>query len=1662
MLERYLRAVPDLTRAPSDATAQRTPQRAPFNPDSFFGPPGPAPLTGVGPAQRTVFPSHPRTALEAVAADTTQPPLPKTNAEGTVTNYQEIAAWYDKQGADKVATTRAITMYILQHKLAPRSLAEAGQALDAILSFDREKLASAPGTLIPELMISLFPNSGMLQSLRDVVMDFGAHDVGYMTGLAAAGAIPLLSPIAKIGRTIEEARGVVTAIERGLEVTRSAASRLAASPELARAAREVDLAAEWAQHALTTQERAGQEFAAIAKDVAAKNVPADQLGAARFHKDLQQAVDALRGPPPGGEARYRKLLDQAAEQERSAPARVAGHIGTQAAEREVVAAGGTPELAGQIERAMTDPNFQVPQPPGLVTRWESKSGKHWVELYQEEWQGRPSYHYRASDGMGNLGTDPDQLQNFLGRIDTFQPDAAKTPMRVVTGAVPEIPAGAPARVAGHIGGATPERIAPSPGAAANLGKPNELETVMHAQPLEQMDVPELQSLRQRVNTNLTSMRARLAEMEQTGAPVLGSDKPALYDLQRIDEVLAAKRAPEFQAIAAGSPTAEVTPEGLKLGLERRQKPEQAGEPSVRGGVFYSPAGGSQVKNYARGTVDVRGEAPLYPIAGAPNRTVTTPWYGGKQQITGEKVFRNPLIVRGGTGGRVPHKALEQLKGKDFAARINVEVDTFVRAAGGVGNRIPKTAKLAEDIRAFLTKWGGDPEAADAIVGNATDSWNFMRNALKENIVGTIAQQRGYDSIIGILRRGSRDLRQGERVTEVFDVLRRTYPVPGEKLTLMLAAGAGAAFSKKEREDLSAAGIVVAAAGGNIAELRAMGRLSRTTEDFLHAFPEIARRVNEGPATADEAYAEILKARRNYRRWQGPTAVPETVYHGTNREFDVFSKTRDIGYHFGTRGAAHSRAVVAEARGGDRVIGSYKLQLKNPLRLPDLGEWNPSELAAHIGEVTTEEPKLLQQVNRTIARVFSKKEIQVSDNAILYDAAMHEEVTAELGTLDEYVATHGREDLPRSAYAQEPWIAEYNQLYQRKKYEWLQREIRAAGYDGIVYKNIGEPTIGGKRVNYNHLLEEAENAGLVDDADMAATAQAQLDDSYIVFDPTQIKSTKNLGTFDPSNPNVRLGIAGAALGAQALTDDDKRGLTAAGLIISATGGRINPEQAAAAARAAGRSVREAEKIVQAARAPVIARLSGDLHTAMLADELDMLRSPVVLGQAREAAGKLDRPELLAQASLAGASAAGGYKRTAEMFANFFGPDAPMFAAIMAATSPQAPVSRNLGNALDVFEGWVGAGRPTTPEAVRALVRQQTPEVRGLYAKNLERVMTSPDPAGLMGDPALSGPKVQSFARNLAGDVRRVTLDTWMTRLQGTNPNTMGRHPVDPTTGERLWQPTGHYLAYSARERQTADWLTQQTGVQWTPAMVQETQWGWTKDLAEGTPGGDFTHNPNAMPLAERVGETDPMRIRTGWDVPGLMMNAPHYDVLNRLDIAGELRGAAPGVVPPWPEIGRRDPIVAAAIRDPQTGRVYTGRTHADALDMVDREKGSWARLQDAWDRGDPSVAGFQTRSGRYVTRDEAAAATVRIGGPTAENILPVGARATFGLPAPDPAALRFLAKNRIQPALLGKYRLGAFAGGLLGYGAARGLLNNSEPQTPPYLRPGPGLLAPPLE
>lgn len=198
--------------------------------------------------------------------------------------------------------------------------------------------------------------------------------------------------------------------------------------------------------------------------------------------------------------------------------------------------------------------------------------------------------------------------------------------------------------------------------------------------------------------------------------------------------------------------------------------------------------------------------------------------------------------------------------------------------------------------------------------------------------------------------------------------------------------------------------------------------------------------------------------------------------------------------------------------------------------------------------------------------------------------------------------------------------------------------------------------------------------------------------------------------------------------------------------------------------------------------------------------------------------------------AGEAKRGWYRHSAEAIANVFGVDAPRFAGLLAAMSPQTGVEANLRNAAAVWRDWNKAGRPQDRESILRIlgsaVEGQPNKISDkdlpAWRNNTVRALTE-DPAEIR----LSGPKVDSFMRNLLGNVDEVTNDSWMANFANVDQKIFaGGLTKSGNPGKRPG-----YLAMTAKVREAADRLTALTGETWSPAEVQETIWSWSKALYE---------------------------------------------------------------------------------------------------------------------------------------------------------------------------------------------------------------------------------------
>lgn len=207
------------------------------------------------------------------------------------------------------------------------------------------------------------------------------------------------------------------------------------------------------------------------------------------------------------------------------------------------------------------------------------------------------------------------------------------------------------------------------------------------------------------------------------------------------------------------------------------------------------------------------------------------------------------------------------------------------------------------------------------------------------------------------------------------------------------------------------------------------------------------------------------------------------------------------------------------------------------------------------------------------------------------------------------------------------------------------------------------------------------------------------------------------------------------------------------------------------------------------------------------------------------------EEMAAVAYSGGAKRGWYRKSAKALLDVFGAvDAPRFASLLAALSPQTGVEDNAINALNTWTNWVRAGRPTDRDSIVKVLGQSVQGEKGAesilpaWINNSVTALSTPDPEAIV----LSGPKVDSFAYNLRDHVNAVTLDSWMANYLGIKQALFARRQAVP--GVRPGKGP-MYIATAAMTRRAAEILTQRTGEKWTPAEIQETIWSWAKTLYE---------------------------------------------------------------------------------------------------------------------------------------------------------------------------------------------------------------------------------------
>lgn len=161
----------------------------------------------------------------------------------------------------------------------------------------------------------------------------------------------------------------------------------------------------------------------------------------------------------------------------------------------------------------------------------------------------------------------------------------------------------------------------------------------------------------------------------------------------------------FSQAVANTPMARISDEGLHLNIMRKQKPQQAMTESVRSGVFYLPEGSPSMKHYGG-----------------------SGGYGGTDKITGETLYKNPLFVKGATGGKAPEAAYAQLTDKNQLKALQDDISSILSTDQGAVKTIIDGKTIESPVVQRIVRLGGKPET---FIENMQTKLNSQKEALKK-------------------------------------------------------------------------------------------------------------------------------------------------------------------------------------------------------------------------------------------------------------------------------------------------------------------------------------------------------------------------------------------------------------------------------------------------------------------------------------------------------------------------------------------------------------------------------------------------------------------------------------------------------------------------------------------------------------------------------------------------------------------------------------------------------------------------------------------------------------------------------------------------------------------------------------------------------------------
>lgn len=672
-----------------------------------------------------------------------------------------------------------------------------------------------------------------------------------------------------------------------------------------------------------------------------------------------------------------------------------------------------------------------------------------------------------------------------------------------------------------------------------------------------------------------------------------------------------------------------------------------------------------------------------------------------------------------------------------------------------------------------------------------------------------------------------------------------------------------------------------------------------------------------------------------------------LFHGTHSDFKKFGQG-DLGYHFGTEKAANERIGKAladvfpeqvdahrafeafpEIRGsmppasrgaleglvdGARTLPTF-LDLKNPLRMRDVGPWdNPEEvLFALPPKVLKELPKSVGQAVDAYkawendysgpARKFDDAKAPQAKKALTaireglksigYDGVVYKNEFEGKDGNDSYIAFDNKQIMAAFAHdakarfmpakprpGAEEWItAAALEDGQGKIHTGLshaaifQKHFAEDSGNGSFFERDGFVTNRGRFVSREDAKQIADKAGQLDEP--TYTERANAANWPDQKDKLEANAFREARRFMPAAPkagaedwirsaaiqnkagDTLTGESHAEIIYNAQQNEDWEDFSKAGFhdesdgFVTEKGKFVNRDEAWKIARKAGQI--DAENYLEAAKGKrgvfgpgTTARdvvksgleavsfegsrkfMPGDedvRDTRTYRNIAKHLTPDEAGGIRRDTAQKLvdlykelPADEDFETASKAGSIKRGWYQRAADTLRFIFGDDTERFVSLLAATSPRQTVQENMRMAMNIWADWQDAGRPLHEADLKPLIQKHA-EMHSRVPNSIRALQgyenAEPPKSADTLDPKaqLSGPKVDSFRRNLLGDLSASTNDAWMAMFSNID--------------QSKFSTKSGYLAMNAKIRKTAAKLDLH------PAEVQETIWSFFKTLREAT-------------------------------------------------------------------------------------------------------------------------------------------------------------------------------------------------------------------------------------